>query len=383
MESMSFWTRRRVSGLGFALVTIAVLSGCGSGAETVLDSSANGTSSRRTAVGVAPLLVAVGTFQGCRSDAVMACWGSNDHGQLGQGNMDEVEGAVVVQDFSGATAIASGDQHMCALVGSSGEVFCWGLNDGGQLGLGEFGDRPSARPVPGLPPAVLLAVGDFHSCAVAGTERNLWCWGMNTSGQLGFAPSDEGIPTPRRVDGLTGVVAVDGGFQHTCAVVSDGTVKCFGDDLQGQSGGARPGAIATVEGVTDAVDVRVGMYQSCARLRSGEVRCWGANQDGQFGSSTAAGGPAAVPVQELGKVDAIAVGLKHVCALTAGAVSCLGSGVAGDGSGSEIDFLRPQPMPDPMPAVAIDAGYNELCAIHADASVACWNYEPGAELALR
>jgi hypothetical protein len=426
MDSMSSWTRNRIVGFGFAIASMAALTGCGSEAETVVDSTASETtiavpsesessvpvqsvpvesvpvesvpvesvpvqsslpvgSARRTVTGTAPLTIAVGTFQGCKSTGVVECWGANDRGQLGQGHTNEVDGTVVVQDFSGATSIASGDQHVCGLVGSTGEVFCWGLNDDGELGLGELGDRPTVRRVNGLPPATLLAAGDFHTCAVAGAERDLWCWGMNTSGQLGSAPSDDGTATPRRVEGVSGVLAVDGGFQHTCVVVADGTVKCFGDDLQGQSGGATPGSIATVQGVADAVDVRVGMYQSCARIRTGEVRCWGSNQDGQFGSSVeAAGGPVAVPVPEFGSsVEAIAVGLKQVCALTDGRVSCLGASVAADGSGSEIDFAKPQPMPDPVPAVAIAAGYNEVCAIHADASVACWNYEPGSAVTLR
>ena len=420
MGCMLVWTRKRLAGI--ALVAMVVLPGCGSDRETTQPSgtsveSATETSiessietsievspkptpgspesatpaestppsaDRRTATGAAPLLVAVGTFQACKSDGLVECWGSNDHGQLGQGHANEVDGTVSVQDFSGATVIASGDQHVCGLVGSTGEVFCWGLNDGGQLGTGDLGDWPSARQVSDVPPATMLAAGDFHTCAVAGSERDLWCWGMNSSGQLGFAPNDDGRSTPRQVEGLSGVVAVDGGFQHTCAVVADGTVQCFGDDIQGQSGGAAPGLIATVEGVSDAVDVRVGMYQSCARIRMGEVRCWGSNLDGQFGSSAStAGGPVAVEVSELGKVDSIAVGMKHVCALTAGKVSCLGAGVADDGSGVEIDFTKPQPMPDPMPAVAIDANYDEICAIHADASVACWNYDPGSTVTQR
>ena len=184
-----------------------------------------------------PTVVGIGVFQGCKSDGIVECWGSNDHGQLGQGHTNPLEGTVIVQDLSGVTALASGDQHVCALVGFTGEVFCWGLNDDGQLGVGDFNDRPSARRVAGISGAVMITTGDFHSCAVVGATRDLWCWGMNHSGQLGIPSNDQAIAEARKVDGFAGVVSMDGGFQHMCAVIGDGTVKCTGDDTGSQAAG--------------------------------------------------------------------------------------------------------------------------------------------------
>lgn len=232
-------------------------------------------------------IVAVGVFHGCASvDSLVTCWGENDRGQLGRGDAEPSDGSVVVPDFSGATQLAAGYRHTCAVVGSTGEVSCWGLNDYGQLRIGDSTDRFRPTRVDGITDATLRTAGDFHTCAVSAQDRSVWCWGMNISGQVGGEPSDEPVVAPRQVDGLTDVVSVDAGFGHTCAVAESGTVSCWGGDVGSQSGGAATGQAAAIEGVDDAVAVRVGMYASCARNASGEVRCWGQNDAGKFGTAT-------------------------------------------------------------------------------------------------
>lgn len=82
---------------------------------------------------------------------------------------------------------------------------------------------------------------------------------------------------------------------------------------------------------------------------------------------------------ELGQVDAIAVGLRHVCSLVDGRVACLGERTD-DGSGEPINYRKPESMPDLKRAISIDASYDEICAVHVDSSIACWNYERGSAL---
>ncbi len=370
-------------------VTVA-LSSCGSAATPPstgpagIDTSVTAPAATvRTASGSLPAdtLVAVGVFHACKAvDGLVECWGSNGRGQLGRGDTRDADGTVRVQDFSGVTLLAAGDQHTCAVVQSPGEVWCWGLNEYGQLGNGDTTDASRPTRVDGITDATVLTAGDFHTCAVSARDRSLWCWGMNIDGQVGGEPSVDPVVRPRQVEGIDGVVSVDGGFGYTCAVVTGGKVSCWGDDALGQAGGAAAGEVAPVAGVPDAVEVRVSMHASCARTTAGGVHCWGQNDDGQFGMGTIGeGGPVARPVGELGMVDALAVGSKHVCALADGAVRCLGSRAGGFGEVPDDADTAAFAMPTVTDAVAIDASYTSLCAAIADRTVRCWDYDPSSE----
>lgn len=394
-RSTSF-ARRRRSVVVLAFPMMVALASCGSGAapdsvaQPTTDTAAATAATAatvRTATGSLPAgaLLAVGVFHACKGvDGLVECWGANDHGQLGRGDARPADGPVPVQDLSGVTLLAAGDQHTCAVVQSPGEVWCWGLNDYGQLGVGDTSDVSRPTRVAGITDAVALTAGDFHTCAVSAADRSLWCWGMNISGQVGGFPSDEPVVAPRRVDGLEGVRAVDGGFGHTCAVVADRSVSCWGDDIAGQAGGVNLFEIATVEGVEDAVEVRVGMYASCARTGSGEVRCWGQNDKGQFGADTIdAGTPVARPVGDLSQAKGLGVGLEHVCALTNGAVRCLGTRSGDPTEPADPADTGAFAMPGITDAVAIDASYSSLCAARADRTVRCWNYDTSSEPVLR
>ena len=145
--------------------------------------------------------------------------------------------------LSGVIAISAGSQHTCALLPDS-MVRCWGLEVDGQLGdgTGHFpGDgNPSPVVVSGLVEVTALAGGGDHSCALiaGGTVE---CWGYDKSGQLGSTATTTcfGLAcsrTPVRVPGLTNVVAIGAGAEHTCAVAADGSAWCWGDDTHGQLG---------------------------------------------------------------------------------------------------------------------------------------------------
>lgn len=380
---------RGVLAVASMLATVVCLAACGSSAQPVADDRATtaveattgeattGEATVEPANTVSPAqpssvagtpgqvgrFVAVGVFHGCAVDRTLVeCWGANEHGQLGRGHTGDGSSTEPVQDLSGVTAIAAGDQHTCALVGRPGEVWCWGMNEDGQLGLGDLVDRTRPFRAVGIEDAVMLTAGDFHTCAVSGPDRGVWCWGMNISGQVGGAPSDEPVTAPRRVDDLSEVVAIDAGFAHTCAVTADGMVTCWGDDIGGQSGGAAPGGRAVIEGVDDAVDVRVGMYESCVIVSDRTVRCWGQDEQGRFG----AGIPSVL--DQLGSADALAVGSGHVCALAGGTVRCLGA------TGGT--------MPGISAATAVDANHWSVCAVDSE-GVGCWNYEVDGDLVRR
>jgi alpha-tubulin suppressor-like RCC1 family protein len=226
------------------------------------------------------------------------CWGANDDGEVGDGTKDaRTTPTQVVGLTSGATAVAVGGEHACAIT-SGGGVKCWGRNNNGELGDGTTTNRTTPVQVVGLSSGVIaITAGEYHTCAITAGGR-LVCWGDNGSGQLGDGTTTMRT-TPVQVTGLTaGVEAVSGGFLHTCAVTAGGSAKCWGanrladddDTAGGQLGdGTYTGRTTPtqVKGLTSGVvGISAGEYHSCATLRTGGARCWGWNSSGELGNNT-------------------------------------------------------------------------------------------------
>src|SRR5439155_1410122 len=183
-----------------------------------------------------PTAVAGGGFHACMRlpDGTVQCWGRNNFGQLGNGdgNLADSSVPVAVRGLTTATRVVTGDSHTCALLGD-GTVQCWGGGDAGQRGEGAFNDMSTVPgAVVGIGGAVAVTGGFYHTCALLG-DGTVQCWGRNAEGQLGDG-SSIGTRAPTRVIGITGALAVSGGFQHTCALLSDGTVQCWGRNAEGQ-----------------------------------------------------------------------------------------------------------------------------------------------------
>jgi len=269
-------------------------------------------------------------------DAVK-CWGNNGYGQLGDGTTTNASTPVTVQGLTGATAIAVGTNHSCALL-TAGTVKCWGGNMFGELGDGSSGATNSPPvTVQGLTGATAIAAGPGHSCALlnAGTVK---CWGYNASGQLGNGTTTNS-PVPVTVQGLTGATAISAGVFNSCALAAGGTVKCWGNNSYGQLGDGTTTNASTpviVQGLTGAAAIAVGTSHSCALLTAGTIECWGSNASGQLGNGTTTNSPVPVTVQSLTGATAISAGGQHSCALlTAVTVKCWGSngfGQLGDGT---------------------------------------------------
>src|SRR5439155_1645373 len=191
----------------------------------------------------------------------------------GDGNLASSSVPVAVRDLNTATRVVTGDGHTCALVGDNpnATVQCWGLGDSGQRGDGSFNTISTVPgPVVGITGAVGVATRGYHSCALLGADGTVWCWGRNVDGQLGNGTrAPVGTPTAERVAGLPGASAVSGGFHHTCALLSDDTVQCWGENVDGQLGDGTTTSSSTpvpVRGITGAVAVSAGILHTCALL---------------------------------------------------------------------------------------------------------------------
>src|SRR3989454_864919 len=269
-----------------------------------------------------PTAVAAGGLHTCMRlpDGTVQCWGQNNFGQLGNGDGSLTSSSVPVpvRDLTTATRVVTGDSHTCALLGD-GTVQCWGGGDSGQRGDGTF-NNISSVPVAvvgmdgtgHLTNAVAVAARGYHSCALLG-DGTVWCWGRNVDGQLGngtrapvdCSPGSCGSSTPVRVGGITGAAAVIAGGYHTCALLADGTAQCWGRNAEGQLGDGTTTSSSTpvrVGGVTGAVAVSAGILHTCALLANGTVKCWGAvgNGFGQLGNGATTGSSTPVTVTGTG-----------------------------------------------------------------------------------
>src|SRR2546422_34695 len=240
---------------------------------------------------VAPTALAAGGLHTCMRlpDGTVQCWGRNNFGQLGNGDgsLSSSSVPVAVRGLTTATRVVTGDAHTCALLGD-GTVQCWGVGDSGQRGDGTFNNISTVpAAVVGITGAVAVAARGYHSCALLG-DGTVWCWGRNSDGQLGVTPSGSQCPTtpgffcsstPVRAAGITSAAGVIAGGYHTCALFGDGTAQCWGRNDDGQLGDGTFTSSSTplrVGGLTGAAAVSGGILHTCALLVNGTVKCWGA-----------------------------------------------------------------------------------------------------------
>jgi len=228
----------------------------------------------------------------------VACWGANGSGQLGDGTTAESSSPRAVSGLPSASALAAGERHTCAV--GPGGVACWGANGSGQLGDGTSAQSSSPRTVSGLPSAAFLAAGRAFSCAIAGSPPQLLCWGDNGEGQVTTSPPPPATqPTPfaPALGGGFSPGLVAAGRAHACGLEpGSATIKCFGANGQSQLTGA-PAATGKVDvtltgAVGTANAIAAGGNHGCALLTDGSVQCWGANDRGQTGTGLA--GPTVV-----------------------------------------------------------------------------------------
>lgn len=337
-----------------------------------------------------PIAVSSGYQYNCAltSAGGVKCWGITP-GLLGNGTMATSSVPVDATGLtSGVSAVFTGPNHACAILTANGTVKCWGGNDVGQLGNGT---KSTSAPVPtpvtvtGLSGATSIAVGSAHTCASL-SNGTVKCWGKNNVYQYGTGNTIESM-TPVDVPGLTGVVGVMAGNQHTCAWTIAQTVKCWGNNNYGQLGFATPNPATLrtdVSGVSNVVAMSAGQWHTCALTSAGEVKCWGANSYGQVGTAPATSVPTpttatglASGVISLAKITAQA---NSSCAvLASGEVRCWGlnnNRQLGLGSDNTNKSTPTAVLGLPGSASAVSMGGTSACALVQD-GVQCWGANGG------
>jgi len=235
------------------------------------------------------------------SDDTAMCWGRNNEGQLGDGSTTTGYVPVPVTGLGNVDEIECGSYHCCALL-NDGAVKCWGRNNEGQLGdnrvcgTGRCTTPVDVSGIDGITyTAIDIGMGSYHSCAVLDTG-SIKCWGRNNYGQLGDgSTTDKYIPTD--VLGISNAVKVDAGNSDpswewdgfTCAVLSDGTAKCWGENDLGYLGDGttvQRNSPVVASGISNAVDVYLGVQVACFSFTDSTIRCIGDNSNGQLGDGT-------------------------------------------------------------------------------------------------
>lgn len=321
------------------------------------------------------------------ANAAVYCWGRNDSGQTGNGNKNTpiTAPARVTGIVGAATALSVGEAHACAVAG--GQLWCWGDGANGDLGLGNTNAAPNAQQVTGLNGKTVTAVaaGQSFTCAVASAA--LYCWGINTSGQIGTGDTVSPQLNPVKVAGLGTVTAVAAGQTHTCAV-SDGKAYCWGANASGQVGNAQTTSVSSATAVSTAgvlggltiTDIEAGEAHTCA-IAGGAAYCWGANSYGQLGnaSSAASSSPVKVTVNAAltGTVTSISAGRYYSCAVANGAAACWGYGGYGNiGNGGTGGGTTPLAVSTTgvlagKTVTSISASDRATCAA-ASGTLVCW-----------
>lgn len=279
------------------------------------------------------------------------CWGHNQFGQLGNGIGTEVA-QPTPQLVAGGIAfdsISAGFRYTCAVSAATRRAYCWGENVYGQLGNGTQGNANAPVPVSGDLSFRSIRAGRHHTCGVT-TAGEAYCWGWNVSGQLGTGPATVGATqtTPAAVSGgLTFRVAIpnvryatDGG-QHTCGLTTAGALYCWGDTLP--IGGPLVTSPTQVAPGTTFASLDMGGAHGCAVATGGTAYCFGQNFHGQLGDGTQSYHGYGVPVAGGTAFTSVDAGERHTCGLDAqGFAYCWGYNTVGQlGTNDSVEYRVP------------------------------------------
>ena len=286
------------------------------------------------------------------SDATLRHWGNLVSGT--GTTFTNVPTPAQLTSINTATGVsASSVFYNCAAL-RDGTAQCWGSNVGmlGTLGNGDTTTSFSATPVTvaNLTDVTAVATGSSFACAFSGIGA--WCWGNNLVGQLGDG-STTNSAIPVIVSGLPGGIAsmaASNDGDHVCVVMRDSTIRCWGGNVSGQLGNGTtafprvPTPPGTVVGLSGATAVALGTNHTCALLTDGTVRCWGFNGGGALGNGSTTDSTSPQPTSLSGSAISIAAGFGSTCAvLSNGAVVCWGAGTL---VGSPTNILTPTATPD-------------------------------------
>lgn len=321
------------------------------------------------------------------------CWGYNWYGQVGTGTVTSTEPTpqpVIGEAFQ---SVSAGESHTCGLT-TIGDVYCWGYNSNGQLGTGAATPWPSQHPTPlpivGSRTFQAVRAGFQHTCGLT-TTGNAYCWGLNQHGQLGTGTATTQEPTPLLVTGGHTFMSVSAGGNHTCGVTTAGDAYCWGYNGLGELGTGsltpspylEPTPLLVAGGHTFQ-SVSVGNYHNCGLTTTGDAYCWGLNDNGELGTGTVAS-PQPTPQLVTGGYNfrSVGAGYLHSCGITTAADAyCWGSNSYGQLGTGTVTFqeLTPQPVTGSHTFQSVSPGSHHTCGLTTAGAAYCWGWNYNGQL---
>jgi alpha-tubulin suppressor-like RCC1 family protein len=323
-------------------------------------------------------------------DGRVKCWGQNHGGQLGDGTGKDSNVPVLVSGVANAVAVSAGYGHGCAVL-ATGTIQCWGRSS-----LGDGSGSTSLVPVgvAGITNAVAVTCGsgelDGHDCAVL-SDGTVKCWGYNVDGALGNGTvNDSEVPVV--ASGITNAAVVTAAEENSGALLRDGTVLQWG--MFGSPNLACPFPTSSLvpvaaAGIVGAIGLATGGTHSCVLLNDGTVRCWGATRAGCLLNGIC---QRATPYENIDSTEALTVpglagamaiagGPDYTCVIAAGAVQCWGAN-NGDrfGTVTLTNSSAPVPVPGTENAAGVTVGNDHACAVLRDGTVLCWGSNSRGQL---
>jgi alpha-tubulin suppressor-like RCC1 family protein/uncharacterized protein YjdB len=335
---------------------------------------------------------------GLTDNGALFCWGQDFFGARGDGGSSDTLAHPVPGRVSGNstfTSLSAGDFHVCA-VSSANVASCWGSNARGQLGVGPLSPTclsgGNSNPCSAVPLQVAgglsvrqIASGGSSTCALI-TSAAAFCWGDNTSGQLGNGTTTL-TDVPIVVNGSTWFTSIAVGSSHSCALALGGKALCWGSNSAGQTGaptrttcpdgaGRIVGCSTTPQPVSQGLTVTAitaGGDHSCALTIDGSAYCWGSNASGELGNGSQTLSDAPVLVAGAMHFTALAAGAAHTCGITRNGTYCWGSNSAGQlGSGLSIPLsTSPVLVAGGFAFESISAGGTHSCGVASHIAY-CW-----------
>jgi len=226
------------------------------------------------------------------------CWGNNQNGALGSASTETCVGLpcsrepVAAAEGLSFTTLSAGGGHTCGLT-ASGEAWCWGANDNGQLGVGNTFSSVAALPVAGTQRFTAIFAGPASTCGLE-ADGTAWCWGRNDLGQVGDG-STTNRTVPVRVTGGLKFTALATGNQHVCGIATDGVAWCWGNNSNTFGNGSQTGGqLGTGNTSSSLVPAKVSAalayralstrrFTTCGLSTAGRAYCWGDNEAGELG----------------------------------------------------------------------------------------------------
>lgn len=287
--------------------------------------------------------------------------------------------------------ITSGARTTCAL-SDAGAVSCWGENTKGALGNGNTDNTHVAQPVIGLSAGVVdISVGESFACALR-SNGSVVCWGNNSNGQLTPGAGDgDPHPAPVEVPGISGAVSVAASYSSVCVVLADATARCWGHNFYGQMGnagitGSAMHPIVQVQGVSNIKEIDAANFGFCALIQDGTVSCWGMNWEGQLGRMPVGFGEhSSTPATVAGIAGATQFAGGDAACVLIGAeaiVRCWGdNGYYGVGDpSSPTASPSPVTVPGISGVVRLMGSSDTKCVWLADNSIRCWGFNSHHQL---